>query len=271
MSAFTGFSRYRGLAFIALWQAAPVVVHQDSAGRVQIHFAGGGGRYEEVTTNCEGEVVGTEDFGYSGGGAAVEVWPADWARLNAFGGMVHSGSADFSDLNMGVLAALETRYFGLGAGGTIAPGGETTFETPDGDVTTSDPADYYPVLYARLGNLDRLHLRFESTSSNGVERMGGLLRLGFGYNQGLLRGTRAFGGIAACHAGCDFDEGETAVVFLDLSRPVTDHFDVRLGGVVGAGEANPEFGFTIGGSWLPQAIGAAPTGSLPAPEFPTAP
>lgn len=241
--------RYRGLAFIALWQAAPVVVHQDSAGRVQIHFAAGGGRYEEVTTSCDGDVLGTEDFGYSGGGIAVEAWPTDWARLNAFGGLTDSESPDFSSLNLGGMAALEWRLVGIGAGVAVLPAWRGVPVEPDGPLDVSDLTEYLPVVYARLGDIDGLHLRLESTSDRGLDRMSGFARLGLGYNQGLVRGTRVFGGLAACHAGCEGDEGETGVAFLDIAVPVARAFDLQAGVVYGTGEANPEYGFTLGGTW----------------------
>lgn len=241
-----GLTRYRGLVFLALWQTAPVVVHQDSAGRVQVHFAAGGGRYEQVTTNCDGDVVGTQALAYTGGGAGVEAWPHDNVRLNGFGGATFSDSPEFDDINAGLLAALEFRHVGIGGGAAVVPGFERTYQ----GVTVADETTFMPIVYARIGNLDRWHLRFESSSATGLDRMGGFLRLGAGYNQGLLRGTNAFTGIALCHAGCEGDDGETAVLFLDLSRPISPRLDIRLGGVIGTGQENPEFGLTLGGTWM---------------------
>ena len=259
--------KYRGLALVALWQVAPVVVHQDSAGRVQIHFAGGGGRYEEVITNCDGEVVDTRDIGYTGGGGAVEVWPTDWARVNAFAGGISAEDPDFSDMNLGALAALEWRHVGVGVGGNVAPGeGELVHTTPEGEHYVSfDPTELYPIIYARAGNIDRGHLRIESSSAEGLDRMGGLVRIGYGWNQGLLRGPAMYTGLAFCHAGCDGSEGETVVFFLDLNRPIARHFDLKLGVLAGAGQNSPEYGFTLGGSWLPRATLAPAQDIVPAP------
>lgn len=259
--------RYRGLAFIALWQTAPIVVHQDSAGRVQIHLAAGGGRFEEVSTDCDGNVIGTEDFRYVGGGAAVEAWPTTWSRVNAFAGFSDSESAEYSSLNFGALAAIEARSAGLGVGVTVLPGRDArTFIDEYGThYEIHDATDIFPVAYARAGNIDQLHLRLESSSDRGVDRMGGVFRLGMGYNQGLLRGTRAFGGVAACHAGCDGDDGETPMLFLDLVHPVSGAFDIRAGAALGAGEASPEYGLTLGGTWHFRPV-AAPAGHATAPS-----
>ena len=236
-----GLGRYRGLAFVALWQVAPVVVHQDSAGRVQIHFAAGGGRYEEVSTSCDGEVLGTEDFGYTGGGLSVEAWPADWARLNAFGHRTEAGTSGFTTTHVGAFGALEWRVIGIGAGVALEP----EFGSDVGFVEAAEP---FPLIYLRAGNIDRYHMRVETTSPRAVGTMGGFMRLGLAYNQGLVRGPRVFGGIASCHGECGND-GETAVGFLDLALPVTDGFDIMGGLVAGAGHDTPEFGFTLGGTW----------------------
>ena len=250
--------RYRGLAFIALWQTAPVVVHQDSAGRVQIHFAAGGGRYEEVSTSCDGDVLGTEDFGYTAGGIAIEAWPADWARLNAFGHLTDSESPGFSEKHLGAFGALEWRLIGLGAGMAVEPHTvtETQFES----------TDVFPLIYLRAGDIDRYHVRLETTSPRAVGDMGGVVRLGLAYNQGLVRGPRVFGGIAACHGECNVD-GETAVGFLDLTLPVSDGFDVQGGVVAGAGRDTPEFGFTLGGTWHFRPIVARAPPVVPAPAI----
>ena len=251
-------NRYRAFAFIALWQAAPVVVEQDSTGRVQIHFAGGGGQYEQITTTCEGDVLDVQRRGYTGGGGGAQVWLVDWARLNAFATVlstgtppaddVYSGEEAFGGLGVGALLALEFRYVGVGLG-----------------IARFDELEALPMPYLRAGNIDGVHLRADAMSAEGTSTMNGLARLGLGYNQGHLRGTRAFVGIAGCHAGCD---GNAPLGFIEMATPIADRWDVRVAGLAGPGTENAEFGLTLGVTWLPSPVSPAGPVISPAPERP---
>lgn len=247
------FHRFRGLAVVALWQAVPIVAHEDSTGRLTIHLAGGVGRYEQVSTDCSGHVVSTRVHPFRGGGAGVQYWLTDYARVNGFATAVSSGSAaaeavsaaesdpggpPFDGLVGGAMLALEWRHFGIGAGVMASPDEQLVLPTP----------------YLRTGNIDGVHARVDMVPFDGSYNMGGILRAGVASNMGHLRGTRFFAGIAMCHAGCT---GEAGRAFVEYARPIANEWDVRLGAVAGRGARNFEYGLTVGGSWMPGATSPA--------------
>lgn len=242
--------RFKAFAFIALWQTAPVVVEQDTAGRVIIHFAGAAGRYESISTSCEGDVTGTETKAYRAAALGVEAWPADWARVGAFGTWAGGDDAEFAGLSFGALAAAEARWVGVGLGFDRKSGRDVTLATDDSTWGTHTfSAQTIPVVYLRAGDIDRLHLRIESSGDDGIGGMLGVIRVGPAWNHGRLRGPRWFGGVAMCQAECD--DAETNVAFFDVAFPVGRHFDMRAGAVVGPGEESAEFGLVLGGSFSP--------------------
>ncbi len=274
------FSRFRGLAFVALWQVAPVVAHEDSTGRVIVHLSGGTGRYETVSSTCDGEILGTDDVGHGTGAVAIEVWPGSKGRLNAFVGMTQTDHISYATI--GGMAAAEFRYLGAGAGFThMEQLGRDEPIPLDSDFASTLVQAAMPLAYLRVGNIDGGHFRIESVAPTGLDRMSGFFRTGLGYNHGQLRGTRAFGGLALCYADCEGADDESAVAFIELSRPISERTDLRIGGIYGPGKRNPEYGLTFGASWMPRATRALeatieeppapPVADSAAPPAPAAP
>lgn len=210
-------TRYRGLLVVAAWQLAPVTVQQDATGKVQVVMGYGAGRYEEVITSCEGDVLEEAKIPFGGGGIAVDYLPSEQVRLTGYGGAVSNDPpASFDPWDgayFGTQMALEGRVLGIGGGPT---------RWPDGEVL--------PNAYFRLGTREEMHLRIDVLSPSPPLGATGSMRLGFGYNDGIRRAFRVFGGLAPCTAACVQSSGG---VFLEVGMPLTSTLDLEAGAMMG--------------------------------------
>lgn len=214
--------RYKGLLAVAAWQLAPVTVQQDTTGDVQVVVGFAAGRYEEVITTCEGDVVESARVPFGGGGISVEYLPTERARVTGYGGWVSNdepaGYEPWDGAYLGGQLRLDWRYLGIGGGPTLWPG----------------ELGLVPNAYLRLGSREELHVRFDAFSPAPPLGATGLVRLGVGYNDGIRRGPRVFGGLAPCNAACVEGSGGA---FLDVGWPVSESLDLEAGGLLGISES----------------------------------
>lgn len=224
--------KYRGLMVLVLWQTVPLPLKVDSTGHVQLSLGVGAGQWEEVQTDCEGNVTSTRPHQFTGGGAQIDAWPTHGVRLTGFGGAIRSDTAGWNRWNgayYGGLAALELQHFGVGGGGVVTP-----------------LADHWPLVYLRLGNRDVLHFRTEALPPSPPLAGTGTFRMGLGYGLGHLRRVGGQAGVAFCQAACD-DDTNTASVYGELHVPWGSRFDLELRGLLGPGQKDPNTGIAIGG------------------------
>lgn len=226
------FSLSRGPLLLLLWQAAPVSVQQDSAGRLQLAVGFGGGAFEDRQLSCEGEVLSAEPVPFTVGGAQLDYWLTDGARLSGFGGVISSGGqrGGFG----GLQAALEGRGAGIGIGYATIPwqrfGAEVGPGTPSG--------------YLRLGSRDRGHFRidlFPPTPTPGAT--GDVFRVGVGFNRGLRHAGRGFVGLSL---GPYADESHLVGFFGEVEIPMTSWLDGSLAASWRPSETYQDYGARVG-------------------------
>lgn len=208
-------SLFRGPLLLLLWQTAPVSVQRDSAGRVQVALGFGGGQFENRSLSCEGEVLSSAPAPFTVAGAQVDAWLADNARLSGFGGALTS--AGRTEAFGGVQVALEGRGAGIGIGVAAMPW----------SAIDPDYSSLYPSGYLRFGSRERAHFRLDlvhPTPTPGAT--GDVLRVGVGFNQGLLHTARWFVGY---NAGPFSDESHVGGLFGEAEFPVSPRLDLGVG------------------------------------------
>lgn len=238
--------KYRGLMVLVLWQTVPVPLRVDSTGQIQLSFGGATGQWEEVQTDCDGNVVHTEPHHFKGVGARMDAWPDRNLRVTGFGGRFDSEDPHWSGGYLGAMTALELQHFGIGAGIAHMP---NSF-TPN-----------WPVGYLRIGNRDVLHFRTEITPPGPPMATAGTVRTGLGFGLGHQRRVNGQFGIALCHAPCDDDSGQ-ASLYGELGIPVGSTVDLELKGLAGAGQHDPNTGLAVAA----RVHLAKPPRSAPPPE-----
>jgi len=141
-------------------QVAPLGVKMDSAGRFSISVGGGGGRYEETSTDCAGNVLERQKFKYGVVGGEAEAWVAPNIRIVGHAGKMSSDSlegprvaVDFEGAFGGIMGAYEGETKGAGLGLSVQPREE--------GVTNNL---IVPMFYARIGRMEKVHIRVESGS-----------------------------------------------------------------------------------------------------------
>jgi hypothetical protein len=145
-------------------QVAPLGVKVDSAGRFSISIGGGGGRYEETSTDCAGNVLERQKLKYGVVGAEAEAWVAPNIRIVGHAGKMSSDSlegprvaADFEGFFGGIMGAYEGETKGVGVGLSVQP-------TGDAGTIIGGSRNIVPMFYARIGRSEKVHIRIESGS-----------------------------------------------------------------------------------------------------------
>jgi len=238
---------FSGPLVVLMWQAVPVGPAPDSVGRTRIWFGYARGQFEDVSTSCDGDVIGVDGIDYGSGGARIDLWPLTNLRVTGFGGRRSYGEP--------------RRLFGAsdGAGWPGAPdvtygGGEIAWESQKfgfglGLARSPDHEDFgesytLPTGYLRIGDIDQAHFRTDLFAPGETHRSTGEWRIGAESNTGHLRGPGWFAGLALCHF-CN-DKGNTGI-FGELYWPVQSHFDIVLRGFAHSGEERMGWSFGAGG------------------------
>lgn len=235
--------RWRALGgpmVLAVWQFAPVTTAQDSLGRVRIGFGYGGGRFEQTSVDCSGDVIGSARAKYATGGVNADVWLANRFRISGFatrqtvddeidvsgsGASVFAGTTNY----YGIQFAHEGQRFGLGLGSVR--GGGATFRPLQ--LST----------YMRIGDIDGVHFRSDFNDPSALFGTLGTLRVGLERNAGHLRGPSWFAGLAACHFCGDTVDPS---VFGVLRIPVKGPFEATAQGLFGAGDQGSVASWGVG-------------------------
>lgn len=219
--------RYRGVLFVALLQVAPSPIAFDSTGRVQGVLGFGGGQYENVLRDCQGNVLGTSAVQFRGAGGQVDLWPSRSLRLTAFGGSMSASDDEWQGGYVGGLLAMELQKFGLGAGEARVPG-----------------AVLWPTGYLRIGDRDDLHFRIDIAPPSPPFGTFGAVRVGLGYRLGHVRRTNFLGGLALCSGPCN-DSGVS--LFGELGIPMVSNMDLELRALLGPGNDYLNSGLSVAG------------------------
>ena len=208
---------FKGPLLLLVWQTVPVSVGPDSAGRVQLAVGWGAGQFEQRQLSCSGDVLNADPVPFNAGGARLDYWPADNARLSAFGGRL---TQDHAATGWGGFqAAIEGGFVGLGVG--VA---SMTFA----NVRGTGISGTVPSAYLRLGSRDRTHVRMDAFHpTTAVGTTGDVFRIGVGFNQGLRRGRRGFFGLSV---GPYSDESHVGGFFGEFETPVASRVDLSFAG-----------------------------------------
>ena len=194
-----------GPLLLLLWQAAPVSVVQDSTtSRVRLSFGYGAGTYSSKVEqmSCQtGEVtqVSTKDGNWTTGTAEVEAWPTHRIRANVVTTQLRPSSGVEDRWATTGLIAAEWHQVGVGAGLVHGSG--------------ADPFTA-PVVYVRVGDLDKRHFRVELAVPEPPVPARTWLRVGTGKNLGRRGGARWFAGVATTLPGAQSSgDGDSHVAF----------------------------------------------------------
>ena len=219
----------RGPLLIALYQAAPLSVGQDSLGRYRLSVGYGVAGFEKDQFDCDGNLTSASRVGWRAGGCQVDVWPGPRFRMTGFASAVHSDDLDYEGTALGAMGAVEGRYVGFGLGGATVPG---RFGGLSGRA-----------VYVRFGNIDRVHFRFDALAPSSTFGTTGFGRIGIGFNQGHLRGASGFVGLS----GCPYcDQKINVGLFGDFTIPAGRSLDLVLRGRFGPGQRLGEWGTGFG-------------------------
>lgn len=217
---------------LALWQAAPIAVGTDAAGRLQVSLGYGFGGFEERSLNCAGDVVDATPHEFNTTGAKADYWVTPTFRLTAYGGRYGDspGWGDYAVAYGGLLGAHEGKRLGLGVGVLASP-------FPEFDGLRAS-------MYVRLGNRDGVHFRADVLAPSPLLGVtGDALRLGIGINPEQGRGWSAFLGYSASPYS---DESHLGGVFGEFAVPIARPVDFLLSGSYRTSDSYSDYGIGAG-------------------------
>jgi hypothetical protein len=176
-------------------------------------------------------------------GAQVDAWPSRNVRVSAFGGSVSSNGSELTSnpddpisrwagSYFGAAAALELKHVGFGFGAAL-------------------PSDLHlgrPSLYLRVGNLNSVHVKMESSSPSPPLNVLGDVRASLGYQLGNVRKLGGAIGVSLCNTECRVFSDKVAG-FAEARVPISSAFDLEARGMFGHGRLHPEFGFGVAGRY----------------------
>jgi hypothetical protein len=229
--------KFRGLMLIALWQTAPPIAKTED-GKLQIGVGYGGSRIDEVFftggTDCEGNDYGPvvehrkrhkpQSFG-----ASLTGMLSKRLRMGAAVSAVSADTTSLSGAQFKAVAAVEWKYFGVGAGLSLAAPGTL------------------PGVYMRAGPLAGVHLRADMPDLSIPVSTTGVGRAGIAFNQ-TERGIGAFLGVPVCYTTCSYGEGG---IRGDVRVPVSQRFSVYFSGFRHSSDDQQHWGFATGGTVRP--------------------
>ena len=233
-----------GPLLLLLWLAAPVSVVQDSTtSRVRLSFGYGAGTYHSKVEqmSCQtGEVtqVSTKDGSWTTRTAEVEAWPTRTIRTNVVATQLRPGGGAEDRWATTGLVAAEWHQVGVGAGLVHGSG--------------ADPFTA-PVVYVRVGDLDKRHFRVELAVPEPPVPARTWLRIETGKNLGRRRGARWIAGVATILPGAQWLTGVPTSVsgngdshvalfgdaFVPLGHPASP-VELKLSAQVGFGDVYHE-------------------------------
>jgi hypothetical protein len=227
-----------GLLALLFWQIAPAPPRDAPrrGGPFRLALAYATGEWEDASFDCNGHLTGSTavptrsagaKFEYLGSGGALRVtavggrWWTDNPWYYGPDGYHRSVSHDFAGLQL----ALEGRKIGFGIGVAGHP------VTDEGTSTMAS-------VYARLGDVGRIHFQVDVNPPTETPGMMGTVRFGLGFGKGLERRVNGFVGAAWGPYGEQFQQ---EVLVADIGIPLSRSFDLLIRGSAGPGAGTAQW------------------------------